>query len=67
MIEPAPPVIRQRLDPHERVLWWGRPRRGLLLRKSDWFVIPFSVAWCGGVLVGLGGALAKRSVFGIAR
>jgi len=21
-IEPAPPMIGQRLDPHERVLWW---------------------------------------------
>lgn len=52
MIEPAPPTIRQRLDPHERVLWWGRPQRGLMLRKSDWVMVPFSLVWCGIVVLG---------------
>lgn len=65
-IAPAPPAIRQRLDPHERLLWWGRPPRGLLLRKSDWFVIPFSLVWCGGALAGVRGALKGGSILGVA-
>ena len=39
--------LRERLDRGERILWMGRPRQGLLLRKGDLFGIPFSLLWCG--------------------
>ena len=59
MIGPTPALLKQRLDPHEPVLWWGRPPRGILFRRSDWFVIPFSIVWCGIVLSSAGTAWAK--------
>jgi len=36
-----------RLLPGERVLWRGRPFTGFVLRPSDLFQIPFSLAWSG--------------------
>jgi hypothetical protein len=31
----------------EKLLWTGKPKSGLLLRKNDIFFIPFSLLWCG--------------------
>jgi hypothetical protein len=33
------------LDPGERLLWTGQPPRGILFRREDAFVIPFSIVW----------------------
>jgi hypothetical protein len=35
------------LEPNETLTWVGRPPRGLLFRKSDMIMIPFSLAWGG--------------------
>jgi len=43
----ASSAIRQQLSLGERLLWSGQPRRGIRLRSSDTFLIPFSLLWCG--------------------
>jgi hypothetical protein len=35
------------LDRGERLLWSGMPRRGLTLRATDAFFVPFSLLWAG--------------------
>lgn len=39
--------ISRELSGSERLLWSGAPRKGIMLRGSDAFVIPFSILWCG--------------------
>jgi hypothetical protein len=48
------PVVPQRLvdslEPGERLIWWGQPRQGFILRSADLYLIPFSIFW-GGIAV----------------
>ncbi len=37
--------LRPLLEANEKLLWSGQPRRGLMLRPSDAYVIPFSLLW----------------------
>ena len=38
--------LRQHLGQGESLTWTGRPRQGLTFRRSDLFLIPFSLLWC---------------------
>ena len=39
--------IQAAVGPSEVIQWAGRPRRGFLLRRRDWGLIPFSLLWGG--------------------
>lgn len=39
--------LQDDLDPGEKLLWTGRPKQGIVFRPADWFLIPFSLIWCG--------------------
>ena len=39
--------ISRWLESGESLIWAGVPKRGLVLRTADAFMIPFSVIWCG--------------------
>ncbi|MDP4723728.1 MAG: PH domain-containing protein [Crocinitomicaceae bacterium] len=35
------------LDTNEKLIWTGQPKKGIVFRTADLFLIPFSLAWCG--------------------
>lgn len=37
----------------EKLLWTGRPGTGIIFRKIDIFLIPFSLFWFGALLIGM--------------
>jgi hypothetical protein len=40
-------AIRSHLAPKERLLWNGHPTQGIVFRRADAFMIPFSLFWGG--------------------
>ena len=40
-------AFRGRLLAGERVMWSGRPARGVMFTARDIFLVPFSVVWVG--------------------
>jgi hypothetical protein len=40
-------LFADRLTSGERILWTGRPGRGIILSSQDVFLVPFSLLWCG--------------------
>jgi hypothetical protein len=47
MTTDASQVIARELEAGESLLWAGQPRKGIVLRSSDVFQIPFSILWGG--------------------
>lgn len=46
----AAKAVQIELSPGETVLWAGRPEPGVHFRKEDFFLVPFSLLWGGGVV-----------------
>lgn len=40
-------LFQKELNPNENLLWYGKPKQGILLRASDKTQIPFSILWAG--------------------
>jgi hypothetical protein len=41
------PELQQYLESNEKLIWSGQPKKGIVFRTSDIFLIPFSILWCG--------------------
>lgn len=39
--------LRPNLSANEKLVWSGKPKTGIILRKSDAFLIPFTICWAG--------------------
>lgn len=57
--------LRQYLDHHERLHWTGQPKKGILFRSSDIFMIPFSLFWCGFAIFWFIGASQASMLFAL--
>ena len=40
-------VIESELSDNEKIIWSGQPRKGIVFRSSDIFMVPFSIMWGG--------------------
>jgi len=43
--------LQYELIDNEKLVWTGRPRRGIVFRMADIFIIPFSLFWFGMFIV----------------
>ena len=39
--------LQEYLDSNEKLIWTGQPKKGIVFRRFDIFLIPFSLLWCG--------------------
>jgi hypothetical protein len=39
--------LQQHLNLNEKLIWTGQPKKGIVFRAADIFLIPFSLLWCG--------------------
>ncbi len=51
--------LQYELIDDEKLIWTGRPGLGIIFRKIDIFLIPFSVFWFGMVLFAIFGVSAS--------
>ena len=52
LINNDPDILKElqyELLPDEKLLWVGKPKGGIVLRTVDFFLVPFTLAWFGGV------------------
>jgi hypothetical protein len=55
--------LRPEMGKDEKLIWTGRPKRGVIFYPTDIFVVPFSLVWTGGVAVGFLATMRNGLVF----
>ena len=63
MIRDPKTELRPHLDSGENLLWSGQPKKGIVFRTVDVFLIPFSVIWCGFAIFWFTTALTSEAPF----
>lgn len=58
MIIDAYSELKTNLHDGERLLWASQPKQGLVFRAYDYFLIPFSLVWCGFAIFWVGMAIS---------
>ena len=57
--------LTQHLDTNETLLWTGQPKKGIIFRTADIFLIPFSLLWCGFAIFWVIGASQAGGLFAL--
>ena len=47
MIDNLSNEFQEHLGANEKLIWTGQPKKGIIFRTADLFLIPFSLLWCG--------------------
>ena len=55
--------LQEHLDSNEKLIWTGRPKKGITFRLEDLFLIPFSLLWCGFAIFWFIGAWTSGAPF----
>ncbi|CAD0007344.1 PH domain-containing protein [Flavobacterium chungangense] len=55
--------LKSHLDNNESLIWTGHPKKGIVFRSSDIFLIPFSLLWCGFAIFWFTTALTSGAPF----
>lgn len=70
-VHEAPAPLRDCLAPGETLIWWGRPKQGLMLQEEDLWLTPVALVWLAFTLYWTRGVLASPlaprgfAVFGV--
>lgn len=58
-------LLAAHLDQDEELLWTGAPKKGVVFRPADFFLIPFSILWCTFAIVWMVNAWAVGGLFAL--
>jgi hypothetical protein len=62
LFQTAEELFRDDLLKDEKVLWMGQPETSVIFSRADFYLIPFSLVWCGFCLFWEIGALRSSNI-----
>lgn len=57
--------LRSHLSDDENLLWTGKPKTGIIFNNYDYYMVPFSLFWCGFVIYWTYNAMQIEFIFGL--